>query len=162
MTSSTLRYSDQELLEFRELISEKLVKAQAEVNFIRSQMSQSNENSSNQQSGDWTDESSNHTEMELLNSMLSRQQQFLNNLSNALIRIQNKTYGVCTVTGQLIDKKRLQLVPHATKSVVAKSITPERPHERLAPANRQDEADAVVAEDYSTGQEISAEFYGHD
>jgi RNA polymerase-binding transcription factor DksA len=49
-------------------------------------------------------------QIEMLNSMVIRQQQFINNLENALIRIQNKTYGICTVTGQLIDKKRLKLV----------------------------------------------------
>ena len=163
MELNSLRYSDAELQEFKTLIEEKFAKAKAEVLFIKEQMLESNESSNNQQSGDWTDESSNHTEMELLNNMLSRQQQFLNNLSNALLRIQNKTYGVCTVTGQLIDKKRLMLVPHATKSVEAKSIVIERSPERLVLANRNlEEGDAVVVEDFATGNEISKEFYGHE
>jgi hypothetical protein len=59
-----------------------------------------------------------------LNNQVIRKQQYVNNLENALIRIKNKTYGVCSITGQLIDKKRLMLVPHATKSVEAKEDRP--------------------------------------
>ena len=124
MAATTVRYSDEELHEFKVLITDKLDKARQEVKFIREQMLETNENSSNQQSGDWTDESSSHTEMEMLNSMLARQHQFVRNLENALIRIQNKTYGICIITGQLIDKNRLRLVPHATKSVQAKNSRP--------------------------------------
>jgi DnaK suppressor protein len=124
MATTTVRYSDEELNEFKSLIQEKLVSARQEVVFIREQMLEINENSSNQQSGDWTDESSSHTEMEMLNNMLARQQQFIRNLENALIRIQNKTYGICTITGTLIDKNRLRLVPHATKSVEGKNARP--------------------------------------
>jgi DnaK suppressor protein len=122
--ATTVRYSDEELHEFKALISDKLLKARQEVIFIREQMLEINENSNNQQSGDWTDESSSHTEMEMLNNMLARQQQFIRNLENALIRIQNKTYGICTITGSLIDKNRLRLVPHATKSVEGKNSRP--------------------------------------
>jgi DnaK suppressor protein len=124
MAATTVRYSDEDLQEFKVLITDKLDKARQEVKFIREQMLETNENSSNQQSGDWTDESSSHTEMEMLNSMLARQQQFLRNLENALIRIHNKTYGICIVTGHLIDKNRLRIVPHATKSVDAKNSRP--------------------------------------
>lgn len=122
-----VRYSDEELLEFKTLINTKLDKARSEVSFIKEQMSEANENGANQQGGDWTDESSSHTEMELLNSMLARQQLFIQNLNNALLRIQNKTYGVCSITGQLIDKKRLLLVPHATKSMEAKTKIANKP-----------------------------------
>ena len=124
MPVTTVRYSDEELRQFKELIDEKLVKALQEIAFTREQMIEMNENSSNQQSGDWTDESTNHTEMEMLNNLLARQQLFIRNLENALLRIQNKTYGICTITGQLIDKNRLRLVPHATKSVEAKNSRP--------------------------------------
>lgn len=124
MAATSVRYSDEELQEFKELITDKLAKAHQEVAFIREQMLEINENSSDQQSGDWTDESSSHTEMEMLNNMLARQQQFVRNLENAQLRIQNKTYGICTITGQLIDKKRLRLVPHATKCVEAKNSRP--------------------------------------
>lgn len=124
MAATTVRYSDEELQEFKVLIADKLVKAHQEVAFSREQMLEINENSSNQQSGDWTDESSSHTEMEMLNNLLGRQQQFIRNLENALIRVQNKTYGICMVTGKLIDKNRLRLVPHATKCVEAKNSRP--------------------------------------
>jgi RNA polymerase-binding transcription factor DksA len=124
MAATSVRYSDEELQQFKELIDDKLKKAHEEMAFTREQMLENNENSSNQQSGDWTDESSNHTEMELLNLSLARHQQFIRNLENALIRIQNKTYGICSITGQLIDKNRLRLVPHATKSVEAKNSRP--------------------------------------
>ncbi|MFM2268376.1 MAG: hypothetical protein RL757_1817 [Bacteroidota bacterium] len=121
-----VRYSDAELAEFRSLIEDKLQVALQEFEFAKSQISEANEGSRGQQSGDWTDESTNHTEIELLNNMISRQAAFIQNLRNALLRIQNKTYGVCVITGQLIDKKRLQLVPHATKSVEAKNSRPSQ------------------------------------
>lgn len=118
------RYSDEDLSGFKALIEEKLATAQQELDFAKQQLAEANEGARGQQSGDWTDESTNHTEIELLNSMIARQAQFIQNLRNALLRIQNKTYGVCVITGQLIDKKRLQLVPHATKSVEGKNNRP--------------------------------------
>ncbi|MDZ7881153.1 MAG: TraR/DksA family transcriptional regulator [Saprospiraceae bacterium] len=124
VATTTARYSDDELQEFKKLIEEKLTKSRAEVQFLRQQMNETNENSANQQSGDWTDESSNHTQMEMLINSLGRQQHFMRNLENALLRIQNKTYGVCTLTGDLIPKERLRYVPHATKSIEAKNARP--------------------------------------
>ena len=118
------RYSDEELEEFKELIEEKIIKTKQEVDFLKSQITESHENSSSQHSGDWTDESSLHTEMEFISNSLLRQQQFLRNLELAHMRVQNKTYGICSITGQLIDKGRLRLVPHATKSVEAKNARP--------------------------------------
>ena len=123
-TTAAARYSDTELQEFKALIEEKLVKSHAEVHYLRQQMVEINENSVNQQSGDWTDESSSHMEMEMLINTLGRQQHFMRNLENALLRIQNKTYGVCTLTGDLIPKDRLRQVPHATKSIEAKKSRP--------------------------------------
>ncbi|MBK6931657.1 MAG: TraR/DksA family transcriptional regulator [Saprospirales bacterium] len=81
-----------------------------------------NENGFNQQGGDWYDDSTAHTDLELLQRMALRQQRHIQDLRNALLRIQNKTYGICIVTGQLIDKSRLRLVPHATKSIDGKNI----------------------------------------
>jgi RNA polymerase-binding transcription factor DksA len=120
------RYADSELAEFKIIIEEKLDTATTELRFLRDQMLEINESNSNQQSGDWTDESSSHTELEMLNNMINRQHQFIQNLQNALVRIHNKTYGICSVTGQLIDKKRLLLVPHATKSIEAKASQIEK------------------------------------
>lgn len=119
---SIVRYSDEELQEFKELIDKKLEKAYRELEFMREQILELNENTSDHQGGNWFDDSSLHLELEMLNNSVMRQQQFVRNLENALIRIQNKTYGICTVTGELIEKKRLMLVPHATKSVAAKDM----------------------------------------
>jgi len=119
----TIRYSDAELEEFRVLIEEKIVKAEEELLFTQRQVEELNENGFNQQGGDWYDDSTAHTDLELLQRMALRQQRHIQDLRNALLRIQNKTYGICTVTGQLIDKSRLRLVPHATKSMEGKSKT---------------------------------------
>lgn len=164
MAATTVRYSDEELHEFKVLIEEKLEKAHQEVAFVREQMLEINENSSNQQSGDWTDESSSHTEMEMLGNMLARQQQFIRNLENALIRIQNKTYGICSITGQLIDKNRLRLVPHATKSVEGKNsrpvITNTANHAMSdAAARRHKEEDALPEPDDSG---VQKEFFENE
>ncbi|MCB0542709.1 MAG: TraR/DksA family transcriptional regulator [Saprospiraceae bacterium] len=117
-----LRYSDEELQEFKELIDNKLAQAQDELNKTQQQIDDLNENGFNQQGGDWYDDSTAHTDLEMLQRMLTRQQRHVQDLKNALLRIQNKTYGICIVTGNLIDKNRLRLVPHATKSVDGKNI----------------------------------------
>lgn len=118
-----IRYSDAELEEFRVLIEEKIVKAEEELSFTQKQIDELNENGFNQQGGDWYDDSTAHTDLELLQRMALRQQRHIQDLRNALLRIKNKTYGICIVTGQLIDKNRLRLVPHATKSMEGKSKT---------------------------------------
>ena len=124
MSNTVIRYSDEDLAEFRALIETKLEREREEVTFMRDQIVELNENSGDQQGGDWFDDSSIHSELEMLNNQVIRKQQYINNLENALIRVQNKTYGICSVTGQLIEKKRLLLVPHATKSVEAKEDRP--------------------------------------
>lgn len=116
-----VRYSDAELMEFKKLIEEKLEIAKKEFEFTNTQISELNGNNSDRDGGDLLDDSNKQAELEMLNSMVFRQKQFIRNLENALLRIRNKTYGICTVTGQLIDKKRLMLVPHATKSIEGKS-----------------------------------------
>lgn len=140
MSSTIIRYSDEELEEFRVLIEEKLSVARNELEFMKEQITEMNENASEKQGGNWFDDSSIHTELEMLNNMVIRQQQFIHNLENALIRIQNKTYGICSVTGQLIDKNRLKLVPHATKSVVAKEIENAEKAKQEAIARAEKEA----------------------
>ena len=165
MATLTARYSDEDLLEFKVLIDEKLTAARKEVQFLREQMLEINENSANQQSGDWTDESSSHTEMEMLNNMLSRQQQFMRNLENAVIRIQNKTYGVCSMTGQLISKERLKLVPHATKSVEAKNARPipnTATHASADPLRRRVEDDSASTDPVEETAAIQKEYFGND
>lgn len=120
--NTTVRYSDAELQEFKALIDDKMEKAKKELQYLEDQIQELTESSNDNQSGDWFDDSSLHTDIEMLSNMATRQRQFIDALEAALIRIRNKTYGICTVTGKLIDKKRLLIVPHATKSLEAKEI----------------------------------------
>ena len=117
-----VRYSDEDLQEFKVLIEGKLQLAQDELNTTQQQIDDLNENGLNQQGGDWYDDSTAHPDLEMLQRMLTRQQRHVQDLKNALLRVQNKTYGICIVTGNLIEKERLRLVPHATKSVDGKNI----------------------------------------
>ena len=118
-----LRYNDEDLQEFKELVTSKLTQAQDELTTTEQQIADLNENGFNQHGGDWYDDSTAHTDLEMLQRMLTRQQRHVQDLKNALLRIHNKTYGICTVTGQLISKERLKLVPHATKSIDGKNIS---------------------------------------
>lgn len=133
----THRYSDQELAEFKALLDQKLAKANNELNYMRQQIIEINQNGADSQGGDWSDDSSIHTELEMLNQMVSRQQQFIRNLNNAFQRIKNKTYGICLVSGKLIDKKRLMLVPHATKSIAVKEAVQKGPSRRTEKTNER-------------------------
>ena len=112
------RYSDNELEEFRVLINTRLEIARKEVQYLQGQMQgkdTSTEHKFNIEDG------SAAMELEQRGQLTARQIQYINNLEKALIRISNKTYGVCRVTGKLIDKARLRAVPHATLSMEAKS-----------------------------------------
>lgn len=117
-----VRYSDEDLQEFKVIIDERLSLAKEELRNTEQQIADLNENGFNQQGGDWYDDSTAHTDLEMLQRMLIRQQRFVQDLKNALIRIQNKTYGICIVTGELISKERLRVVPHATKSIDGKAM----------------------------------------
>ncbi|MDX1910473.1 MAG: hypothetical protein SFV22_03255 [Saprospiraceae bacterium] len=117
-----VRYSDEDLQEFKVIVEERLAQAQEELRTTEQQIADLNENGFNQQGGDWYDDSTAHTDLEMLQRMLQRQQRFVQDLKNALLRIQNKTYGICIITGELISKERLRLVPHATKSIDGKAI----------------------------------------
>jgi RNA polymerase-binding transcription factor DksA len=122
MKEPSIRYSDAELEEFREHIQLKINEAQDELNRTNKQIGDLNESGFNQQGGDWYDDTSNHTDLEMLQRLAARQVDLLKLLKNALLRVQNKTYGICFVTGKLIDKRRLMLVPHTTKSVEGKTM----------------------------------------
>jgi len=133
-----VRYSDEDLKEFKELIEKKIAKAREEYEFTERQITELNENGFNQQGGDMYDDSSSHAELELMQRMALRQQRHIQDLANALLRIQNKTYGICTVTGKLIDKNRLRLVPHATKSVDGKNMTKNERIEQVEESEYRD------------------------
>lgn len=113
------RYSDEELEEFRALIQGKLDKARKELDFYLDQLSEMADNPDAKVKG--LDDGIGTVENERLTSMASRQRKLIQHLENALIRIQNKVYGVCRETGKLISKERLRAVPHATLSIEAKN-----------------------------------------
>jgi len=121
-TGPTMRYSDTELAEFRDLISKKLDSAKKELAYLQGLITRRDE-----MGGDETDnrymtmeDGSMSMEREQLSQMASRQITFIDHLEKAMMRIENKTYGICRVTGKLIDKARLKAVPHATLSIEAK------------------------------------------
>lgn len=116
-----IRYSDAELEEFRQLINEKLKKAQAEYELLR-QMLAGEGNDVNDTSPTFKvlEEGAATLNKEELGGLAQRQMKYIQNLQAALIRIENKTYGICRVTGKLIPKERLRAVPHATLTIEAK------------------------------------------
>ena len=114
----THRYSDKDLEEFRLIIEEKLAKARNELQGQTSELLELEGNGENR--FDDINEGSLSYERDYLSQMVERQQRFVRDLENALLRVQNKTYGICVVTGELIDKRRLKAVPHTTKSIQAK------------------------------------------
>ncbi len=122
MSEPKVRYNDEDLQEFKALVDSRLATAQDELSTTEKQIADLNENGFNQQGGDWYDDSTAHTDLEMLQRMLTRQQRHVLDLRNAQLRIQNKTYGICSVTGHLISKERLRLVPHATKSIDGKNM----------------------------------------
>lgn len=119
--SEKTRYSDEELEEFRGLILTKLSKAKEEFNFYQEQLMNDN-NSGNDTSSQYLslEDGTASVEREKLSQLAGRQKKFIDHLENALIRISNKTYGICRATGKLISKERLKAVPHATLSIEAK------------------------------------------
>lgn len=121
---STTRYSDQDLAEFKTLITEKIEKAKHDLELIKSAYMNDHNNGTDDTSPQFKafDEGSAVMSKESNSQLAIRQEKFIRDLKNALIRIENKTYGICRVTGKLINKKRLELVPHATLSIEAKNM----------------------------------------
>ena len=117
------RYSDNELQEFKDLILGKLKEAQEDLDLLRGSLSHSDDHGTNDtgRSFNMMEDGSDTLSREEVAQLASRQEKFITNLQNALIRIQNKTYGICRVTGKLIQKERLRFVPHATLSIEAKN-----------------------------------------
>ena len=116
------RYSDQELKEFEDLINEKLEKARSEFRILKETLNKTNDEGTDSTAGNTKvlEDGADTAEKENLSQLAARQQKFINNLENALIRIKNGTYGICSVTGKLISKDRLRAVPHTTQSIEAK------------------------------------------
>jgi len=116
-------YTKDELEEFRKIILAKLESAQDDLNVLRSATANDSDNGTEDTSPTFKqfEEGSSTLSKEENIKLAERQAKFIRNLSNALIRIENKTYGICRVTGKLIAKERLKLVPHATLSMDAKN-----------------------------------------
>jgi RNA polymerase-binding transcription factor DksA len=122
-TGPSMRYSDTELVEFRDLIMKKLETAKKELAYLQGLITRKDEGGDMEDGRYMTmEDGSMSMEREQLSQMASRQIQFIDHLEKALMRIENKTYGICRVTGKLIDKARLRAVPHATLSIEAKQM----------------------------------------
>src|SRR5688572_25657301 len=122
-TGPTMRYSDADLSEFREIIQKKLDAAKKELAYLQGLITRRDEGGDMDEARYMTmEDGSVSMEREQLSQMASRQITFIDHLEKAMMRIENKTYGICRVTGKLIDKARLRAVPHATLSIEAKQM----------------------------------------
>lgn len=117
-----VRYSDEELVEFRDLINKKIEQTREELNYIQDSLKQLVDSGNDDiiSSSKQMEDNSIIVEKEQMNQLSERLRKHLNNLEAALVRIENKTYGICKETGKLISKERLRVVPHTTLSVEAK------------------------------------------
>lgn len=117
------KYSKEELEEFKAIIIEKLDNAKEDLQLLVDQLSHKDDHGTDDTSPTFKlmDEGSEVLSREEINQLAARQQKFIQSLENALIRIQNGTYGICRATGKLISKERLRIVPHATLSIEAKN-----------------------------------------
>jgi RNA polymerase-binding transcription factor DksA len=119
------RYSEDELKEFEALINRKLDKARDEYKILKETLNRNNDEGTDATSGGNTkvlEDGAETAEKENLSQLAARQQKYITNLENALVRIKNGTYGICSVTGKLIPKERLIAVPHTTQSIEAKMM----------------------------------------
>jgi DnaK suppressor protein len=123
MSTDKTRYSDAELEEFKELINKKLEEAQVDYNLLKGSLSHNDDHGTDDtgRTFNMMEDGSETLSREEVAQLAARQEKFIQSLRAALVRIQNKTYGICRVSGQLIAKERLRLVPHATMSIDAKN-----------------------------------------
>jgi len=123
-TDNTVRYSDKDLAEFKALLLDKIEKAEHDLELIKSAYMNDHNNGTDDTSPTFKafEEGSETMSKEANSQLAIRQEKFIRDLKNAIIRIENKTYGICRVTGKLINKERLKLVPHATLSIEAKNM----------------------------------------
>jgi DnaK suppressor protein len=121
--SDKTKYSKDELDEFKGIINEKLATAKEDLQLLVDQISHKDDHGTEDTAPTFKlmDEGSDVLSKEEINQLAGRQQKFVQSLDNALIRIENGSYGVCRVTGKLIPKERLRIVPHATLSIEAKN-----------------------------------------
>ncbi len=124
MVDEKTRYSDADLAEFKEIILGKIEKAQIDLELIKSAYMNDLNNGTDDTSPTFKafEEGSETMSKEANSQLAIRQEKFIRDLKNALFRVENKTYGMCKVTGKLISKERLKIVPHATMSIEAKNM----------------------------------------
>jgi RNA polymerase-binding transcription factor DksA len=122
MSDIRVKYSEEDLKEFKEIIQKKIARANEDLALLEAAYKNDSDNGTNDTSSSFKsfDEGSEVMNKEANVQLAIRQEKFIRDLKNALLRIENKTYGVCRVTGKLIQKERLKLVPHATLSIEAK------------------------------------------
>jgi len=118
------KYTDKELEKFKQLINKKIDQAKQDLDILKSAYMNDSDNGTDDTSPTFKafEEGSETMSKEANTQLALRQEKFIRDLKNALIRIENKTYGVCRITGKLIKKKRLMVVPHATLSIEAKNM----------------------------------------
>jgi RNA polymerase-binding transcription factor DksA len=123
MSTEKTRFSDAELQEFKELIQTKLKEAEIDYQLLKNSLSLADDHgtSDTARTFNMMEDGSETLSREEVAQLSARQEQFIQNLNSALVRIENKTYGICRETGKLIQKERLMLVPHATLSIEAKN-----------------------------------------
>lgn len=123
MKEQILQYSDKDLAEFKEIIEAKIKQAKKDLAILESAYKNDSDNSTNDTAPTFKsfEEGSKTMSKEANVQLAIRQEKFIRDLNNGLLRIENKTYGICRVTGKLINKERLKLVPHATLSIEAKN-----------------------------------------
>lgn len=123
MAEEMIRYSDKELAEFKKLIQEKIDKAEKDLLVLRENFANDRNNGTDDTAPTFKafEEGSDTMSKEANSQLAIRQEKFIRDLKNAILRIENKTYGVCRETGKLISKERLMLVPHTTLSIDAKN-----------------------------------------
>ncbi|MBI3238626.1 MAG: TraR/DksA C4-type zinc finger protein [Flavobacteriia bacterium] len=124
MSQEKTRYSDTELDEFRVLINDKLKEAYEDYDLLKGSLSHSDNHGTDDtgRTFNMMEDGSETLSREEVAQLAARQEKFIDSLKSALNRIENKTYGICRVTGKLIQKERLRLVPHATLSIEAKNM----------------------------------------
>lgn len=124
MVEEKMRYSDADLAEFKDIILKKIESAQSDLELIKSAYMNDLNNGTDDTSPTFKafEEGSETMSKEANSQLAIRQEKFIRDLKNALFRVENKTYGVCKVTGKLISKERLKIVPHATMSIEAKNM----------------------------------------
>ena len=123
MAKEKTRYTDTELEEFKQIIDSKLAEAKTDLELLRGSLSHKDDHGTDDtgRSFNMMEDGSETLSREEMAQLAARQEKFVTNLQNALMRIKNKNYGICRATGKLIRKERLKLVPHATLSIDAKN-----------------------------------------